>query len=89
MNYKFIVSAAPVDVNYTISTNSSANVIVGMVNSSTGGNADSETSGADTINFVAGTATKGDYVDIYCDGTNWYAYGFCDADAAITITTTG
>lgn len=89
LNYKFIVSAAPADVNYTISTNSSANIIVGMVNSSSGGNADSETSGADTINFVAGTATKGDYVDIYCDGTNWYAYGFCDADAAITITTAG
>lgn len=64
-------------------------VHVGQVNSSTGGNADSETSGADTINFVGGTAVKGDYVDIYCDGTNWYAYGFCDADGGITITTAG
>lgn len=89
LNYKFIVVAAPSGASYTISTNSSANVIIGTAYSSAGADEDSELSGCDTISFVDGTAVKGDRVDVYCDGTNWYAYGYCNANGGITFTTAG
>lgn len=87
LHFKFIVTAAPAGNSYTITTNGSANIILGMVIASTGGNEDSETTGCDTITFVAGTSTVGDMVELHCDGTNWFAYGFCDATGAITLTT--
>lgn len=85
--YTFIVTAAPSGANYTIATNAGANIILGAVHESSGGDGDSETSGADTINFVDGTAVVGDQVNLYCDGTNWFARCFCDAAGGITITT--
>lgn len=87
LHFTFICTAAPSGANYTITTNSAANIIKGTVHSSTGGDADSETSGADTINFVSGSAVAGDTVIVWCDGTNWFAKAFCDADGGITITT--
>lgn len=87
MHFTFIVTAAPSGANYTITTDSSANIILGQVNSSTGGNADSEASGADTVNFVDSVAVVGDMAEFWCDGTNWFVQAFCDADGGITITT--
>ena len=89
LHYTFIVKAAPSGANYTISTNASANVILGQVFSSAGADEDSELSGCDTISFVGGTSVVGDRVDVFCDGTNWYAYGFCNATGGITLTTAG
>jgi hypothetical protein len=87
LHFTFIVTGAPAGADYTITTNAGANIILGMVVASTGGDEDSETSGCDTISFVGGTSTVGDKVDVYCDGTNWFAYGICDAAGAITLTT--
>lgn len=87
LHFTFIVTGAPSGANYTITTNNSDNIILGQVHSSTGGNADSETSGADTINFVDGSSVVGDTVQVWCDGTNWFAQCFSDADGGITITT--
>lgn len=89
LRYTFIVAAAPAGSNYTISTNASDNVIVGHVieSADAGGSGDSETGGADTINFVASTAVVGDRVDVICDGTVWYATCRCAAHGGITITT--
>lgn len=87
LRFTFICAAAPSGANYTISTNASANIIKGSVHSSTGGDADSEQTGADTINFVDGAAVAGDRVILDCDGTNWFATAFCNADGGITITT--
>ena len=71
----------------TIVTDSSANIIVGTTYSSgddavTAVQSDAD---ADTITFVIG-ALPGDYCDLVCDGTNWYAFGFSGADAKLTIT---
>jgi hypothetical protein len=49
---------------------------------------DLETSGGDTITLVTAKAVAGDRVELRCDGTNWFAYGFCSVFDAITITTT-
>lgn len=86
LHFTFIVSAAPSGASYTITTNSSSNIIKGTVHSSTGGNADSDT-GCDTITFADGVAVAGDMAIVWCDGTNWFAKCFCDADAGITFDT--
>lgn len=89
LRFRFIVTAAPSGASYTIVTNASANIIKGNIVSSqdAGGNGDSETSGGDTISFVDAKAVAGDMVELYCDGTNWFAYGVCKTFDAITITT--
>ena len=87
LNFRFIVSAAPAGADYTITTNAGANVILGQVYCNAGTDEDSETSGCDTISFIGGTSVVGDMVEVYCDGTNWFAYGFCNATGGITMTT--
>lgn len=88
--FTFIVTAAPSGADYTIVTASSANIIKGQVytldvNSAT--DPDFEATGGDTISFVSAKSIAGDRVDLYCDGTNWFAYCFCSVFDAITITT--
>ena len=90
LRYTFVVTAAPAAASYTVVTTSSANIIKGQVytvdvNSAT--DPDFEVSGGDTITFADGVAVAGDRVDVICDGTNWFAYGFCSVFNAITITT--
>lgn len=90
LKFRFIVTAAPAAASYTIVTNSSANIIKGQVytvdvNSAT--DPDFETSGGDTITLVDGKAVAGDMVEVFCDGTNWFARCFCSVFDAITITT--
>lgn len=89
LKFRFIVSAAPSGASYTIVTNSSANIILGHIVSAedANGSGDSETSGGDTISFVDGQAVVGDMVEVFCDGTNWFAYGRSKVVAGITITT--
>jgi len=38
-----------------------------------------------TISFVATAETVGDYIEIYSDGTNFYAYGIAAAAGGITF----
>lgn len=90
LQFTFIVSGAPVGADYTVVSASSANIIKGAifttdVNSAT--DPDLETSGGDTVSFVASKAVAGDRLELYCDGTNWFAHGFCTVFDAITITT--
>jgi hypothetical protein len=90
LRYSFIVANAPETASYTIVTTGSANIILGQVFSGdldAAGDTDKETSGGDTITFVDSKAVLGDRVDVISDGTNWFAYGFCVAFDAITITT--
>jgi hypothetical protein len=90
LRFTFVVRTAPTSGAYTIVTASSANIIKGSVytsdvNSAT--DADLETAGGDTITFVQNKAVAGDRVELFCDGTNWFAHGFCTVFDAITITT--
>lgn len=90
LRFTFVVTGAPSGASYTITTNSSANVIKGQVYTvdvNSGTDPDFEVSGGDTISFVDAKAVAGDRVDVICDGTNWFAYGFCSVFDAITITT--
>ena len=88
LHFTFIIKGAPSGASYTITTNGAANIIKGQVytvdvNSAT--DPDFETTGVDVITFVDSKAVAGDRVELFCDGTNWYAYGFCSLFDAITF----
>ena len=85
LRFTFIVTAAPSGANYTVVTNASANVIIGNQNSVAGDAGDSGTAD-DTITFVSGQSVAGDKVELYCDGTNWFAYAISRVAAGITFT---
>lgn len=40
----------------------------------------------DQINFAASTAVSGDFIELMCDGTNWYVHGVGAATGSITAT---
>ena len=74
----------------TVTSNSddsstAANLIVGSVLGSGDDQGANVTSVADVCTFVHNKATAGDFVELWCDGTNWIAEARYDVDAAVTI----
>lgn len=89
LRYKFFVKAAPSGADYTIVSASGTDNIHGVAVSAAdaGGSVDTTAgTAADTITFVGGQALQGDYVELECDGTYWYAVGVCSDEDAITFT---
>jgi hypothetical protein len=81
LNFKFIVAGAFATTDWTIV--SSTSVIYGVANV----NSVSILGAAEnTISFVASAETIGDYVNLVCDGTSWYADGFAAAAGGVTFT---
>lgn len=85
LRFTFIVTAAPSGASYTIVTTSSANIIKGNQNSVAGDAGDYGTAD-DTISFVDGQSVAGDKVELFSDGTNWFAYAISKVAAGITFT---
>lgn len=85
LRFTIIVKAAPSGASYTIVTNGSANIIKGNQNSVAGDAGDFGTAD-DTISFVDGQSVAGDKVELYCDGTSWFAYAISKVAAGITFT---
>jgi len=81
LKFKFIVAAAFATTAWTIV--SSTSVIQGMaiVNSVAVLGSDEN-----TITFAHAAETVGDFVELVCDGTNWYASGFAAAAGGVTFT---
>ena len=81
LKYKFVVGAVFATTAWTVVA--STNVIQGgaIVNS-----VNIPAVNENTISFVATAETVGDYVEIECDGTNWYATGIGFAAGGITFT---
>ena len=81
LRYKFYVNVAPTTAYIITATN-----LAGQAHSSVAGDASSIAafSGVD-LRFVANVALIGDSAEFYSDGTNWYAQGFSNATAGITI----
>ena len=88
---KFIVKAAPSSADYVISEKASSDTNVIIVN----GISELETddgedgvynAGCTFINFKDGVSVAGDWVELLCDGTNWYATGQTKADGGVTAT---
>lgn len=83
LHFTFVITAAPSGANYTVVTETATNIIYGSA----------EVNGAsvpavaeDSINFVSAAAAIGDWVSVWCDGTNWYVKGMGVAAGSITFT---
>ena len=90
-NVKFIVKAAPSSANYVISEdgdNDTNVIIVNGINEleTDDGEDGVSNTGCTFINFIDGVAIAGDWVELLCDGTNWYATGQTQADGGVTAT---
>ena len=86
-NCKFIVKAAPSGAAYVVTekTADDTNIIItNGINELTDTVGPSNT-GHTTITFADGVAIAGDYVELLCDGTNYYATGQTKADGGITL----
>lgn len=79
--FKFIVGSAFETTDWTIV--SSTNVIQGsvLVNGAHVAGADEN-----TVSFVASAESVGDFVELVCDGTNWYVNGSGVTAGSITLT---
>ena len=80
-NYRFIVGQLFATTAWTIKA--ASNVIQGgvIVNSVNVPGADEN-----TITFSASADTLGDFVELNCDGTNWFVSGLGTSAGAITLT---
>jgi hypothetical protein len=85
LNYTFIVAAAPSGASYTVVSASSGNIIKGNQNSVAGDAGDFGTAD-DTITFVDGSSIAGDKVEVFSDGTSWFAYAISKVAAGVTFT---
>ena len=81
VQFRFIVGSAFATTDWTII--SSTNIIQGNVLV-----AGAHVAGSDenTISFVASAESVGDYVDVVCDGTNYYVSGSGVTSGSITLT---
>jgi hypothetical protein len=94
LHYKIIFVGPSIANNanaaITVTSNSddsstAANLIVGSVLGSGDDNGANVTGVADLITFVHALATAGDFVELWCDGTNWICEARYDVDASITL----
>lgn len=83
--YTIINILANTSGNHTVVTASSANIIKGNQNSVAGDAGDNGTAD-DTISFVANNSLAGDKVELFSDGTSWFAYAISRVAAGVTFT---
>ena len=86
-NVTFVIKAAPSGAAYVVSSASSSDYILGSVSAGAADDVADTSDGTDTqINFAAGSAVVGDWVNLVCDGSAWYIVGGLGKVAAgITI----
>lgn len=87
---KIVVDAAPSGADYTVVEKASADTDVIIVNGINELEVDDTedgvySAGCTTISFKGGVSVQGDFIDIWCDGKNFYVSGQTKADAAITV----
>ena len=82
LQYKFVVLEDTPSNAITIAAGSA---IIDFVQKDAGGDASNSTAGTAVSNIIVGaTSTQGDYINIFCDGTTWYAECLSGIDDAIT-----
>ena len=80
--YKFIVEE---DTPTGVITIAAGSAIIDMVMKDIGGNASNSTAATAVSNILIAVATKqGDYIDMFTDGTTWYAECMSSTDDKIT-----
>ena len=85
VTFHIVIGAAPSGANYTVVTEGGENKISGLavVNG-----ASIAAANEDTITFTGGAAVVGDWVELTCDGVNWYVSGQAVAATGIVFTAT-
>ena len=82
LNYKFVTLEDTPSNAITIGAGSA---IIDMVMKDAGGNASNSTAGTAVSNLIIGTsAQQGDYINMFTDGTTWYAECMSAVDDAVT-----
>ena len=84
-NAKFIITTAG-SFAVTIEPDSSEDTLIGMVVSAAGSESGDQSaeSGVDVLSFISGAAA-GDWVELMCDGSNFYVSGMMHDNNHITI----
>ena len=84
LHYRFINGAAAA-LSGTVAISATGAIIYGnAVMGPNGGVALLEINGATTINFLTAASVRGDTIDLYCDGTNWYVQASSRIAGSIT-----
>lgn len=86
LNFRFTVAANFATTNFTVITPALADLIQG---GATVAGADVPAADEDTISFVATAEAKGDFVDVWSDGTSWFVNGRGTTSGSITFTQAG
>jgi hypothetical protein len=87
LNFTFVCSVAPTSGNHTVVPNAADdNKIFGAI-ATTDGNAATPAASEGSINFIANNALKGDHVQFWSDGINWFVTGVATVAAGVTATT--
>ena len=82
LNYKFVVLEDTPSNAITIAAGSS---IIDLVQKDAGGDAANSTAGTAVDNIIVGTsATQGDMINLFTDGTTWYGEVLSGINDAIT-----
>jgi hypothetical protein len=84
--FRFTVAANFATTNFTVITPALVDIIQGGAKVL---NSDVPAADEDTISFVATAENKGDYVELWSDGTSWFVDGRGAATGAITFTQAG
>ena len=84
--FRFTVAAAFATTNFTVITPALADLIQG---GATVAGSDVPAADEDTISFVATAENKGDFVDVWSDGTSWFVNGRGTTAGSITFTQAG
>lgn len=74
LHYRFIVQGA-LGSAVTFTPNVAANIIIGVVNNNNVGVPASVVKTGFANIILTATAASSDYIDFYCDGTNWHISG--------------
>lgn len=82
LNFKFIVADNFATTNWIVDSAEGDN-IEGMLEVA---GAVVVASGEDQINFVASAEAKGDFVQLECNGTNWFVSGQAALSGGLTVT---
>ena len=82
LHYKFVTLEDTPSNAITIGAGSA---IIDMVMKDAGGNASNSTAGTAVSNIIVGaTSTQGDMINLFTDGTTWYAECLSGVDDAVT-----
>lgn len=85
LHYRFF-NGAPAALNGIVTITAPANSLQGVImKGPVGGALLLSVAGSTSVNFATAASIIGDYIDLYCDGTNWYVSAMSAIALGITV----